>query len=87
MKNAPDLARLPKNDLASSPLVQQLEGLGAFRADVTGAGPVVYGLFDDRNAAERAASTLGDAGRTWVVHPSGPAANGKMTGLWGVAKW
>jgi 4-diphosphocytidyl-2-C-methyl-D-erythritol kinase len=67
--SAQDLARLPKNDLASSPLVQQLEGLGAFRADVTGAGPVAYGLFDDRNAAERAASTLGDAGRTWVVHP------------------
>ena len=37
----------PQNDLASSPLRQELEALGAFRADVSGAGPVVYGLFDD----------------------------------------
>ena len=34
-----DLAALPPNDLASSPLADELRALGAFRADVTGAGP------------------------------------------------
>ena len=51
-----DLAALPPNDLASSPLVR--EQLGAFRADVSGAGPVVYGLFHHKrppaDAARRA---------------------------------
>ena len=53
-----DLARLPRNDLASSPLADELRALGAFRADVTGAGPVVYGLFEshaDAGAAVRRA--------------------------------
>ena len=69
MKQARDLAKLPGNDLSSSPLRQELEALGAFRADVTGAGPVVYGLFDDESGAEHAASSLRDAGCTWVVRP------------------
>lgn len=64
-----DLARLPKNDLASSPLADRLESLGAFRADVTGAGPTVYGLFEDAGAAERAAGELRRAGATWLVRP------------------
>ena len=34
-----DLAALPPNDLASSPLADELRELGAFRADVSGAGP------------------------------------------------
>ena len=38
-----DLAGLPANDLASSPLATELLRLGAFRADVSGAGPAVYG--------------------------------------------
>ena len=46
-----DLAALPANDLASSPLAAELLALGAFRADVSGAGPTVYGLFSDRAAA------------------------------------
>ena len=50
-----DLAALPPNDLASSPLAAELRAAGAFRADVSGAGPAVYGLFADRAAAERAA--------------------------------
>ena len=45
---AADLGALPPNDLASSPLAARLRSLGAFRADVSGAGPVVYGLFADR---------------------------------------
>ena len=35
-----DLAALPPNDLVSSPLAGRLREHGAFRADVTGAGPV-----------------------------------------------
>ena len=64
-----DLAALPRNDLASSPLSDELERLGAFRADVSGAGPAVYGLFDHEGDAERAARELGGAGRTWLARP------------------
>ena len=35
-----------------------LRALGAFRADVSGAGPAVYGLFRDRGAAEAAAAAI-----------------------------
>ena len=65
-----DLARLPPNDLASSPLAGRLLALGAFRADVTGAGPVVYGLFHHRNAAAAAAKALEGLGRTWISVPA-----------------
>ena len=65
-----DLAALPANDLASSPLAAELTGLGAFRADVTGAGPAVYGLFHHRAAAVSAAKRLRSAGRIWVTLPS-----------------
>lgn len=65
-----DLAGLPPNDLASSPLADQLLGLGAFRADVTGAGPAVYGLFAHRSAARAAAVRLRAVGRVWVTVPS-----------------
>ena len=64
-----DLAALPRNDLASSPLVGELERLGAFRADVTGAGPAVYGLFERREDAEAATATLRSVRRAWVVRP------------------
>jgi 4-diphosphocytidyl-2-C-methyl-D-erythritol kinase len=64
-----DLAALPRNDLASSPLAAELERLGAFRADVTGAGPVAYGLFLDTDDAVGASSALADRGQTWVTRP------------------
>lgn len=64
-----DLRRLPANDLASSPLAAELRALGAFRADVTGAGPAVYGLFADVGDAERAAATIAGAAETWVTRP------------------
>jgi 4-diphosphocytidyl-2-C-methyl-D-erythritol kinase len=64
-----DLARLPRNDLASSPHSGRLEELGAFRADVTGAGPAVYGLFRDGTRAEEAARAVEDLGRVWVGKP------------------
>jgi 4-diphosphocytidyl-2-C-methyl-D-erythritol kinase len=65
-----DLAALPPNDLASSPLADELRGLGAFRADVTGAGPAVYGLFDDEAAAEAAGRALGRAGSIFLTGPA-----------------
>ena len=65
-----DLARLPPNDLAASPLADELVRLGAFRADVTGAGPTVYGLFHHRPAAERARAELRGSGGTWLTAPA-----------------
>jgi 4-diphosphocytidyl-2-C-methyl-D-erythritol kinase len=69
VKDARDLGLLPANDLASAPLQQELEAHGAFRADVSGAGPAVYGLFDEPRAAEQAESALREPGRTWLVRP------------------
>jgi 4-diphosphocytidyl-2-C-methyl-D-erythritol kinase len=69
VRQARDLAELPRNDLASSPLSRDLEDLGAFRADVTGAGPAVYGLFEEWEEGERAAGALRESGRTWLVRP------------------
>jgi 4-diphosphocytidyl-2-C-methyl-D-erythritol kinase len=67
---ATDLSALPPNDLATSPLVAELISAGAFRADVSGAGPTLYGLFTDRAAADRAAATLVSLGRVWVTDPA-----------------
>ena len=67
---ASDLAALPLNDLASSPLTEELRALGAFRADVSGAGPVVYGLFTQRRRAAEARRKLAAAGRTWLTVPA-----------------
>jgi 4-diphosphocytidyl-2-C-methyl-D-erythritol kinase len=64
-----DLAALPPNDLASSALAVELERLGAFRADVSGAGPVVYGLFETTEAAQRAGDAIQDRARTWLARP------------------
>jgi 4-diphosphocytidyl-2-C-methyl-D-erythritol kinase len=65
-----DLASLPPNDLAASPLAVELNRLGAFRADVSGAGPVVYGLFRDAGDATRAAAELRTRGRVWTSAPA-----------------
>ena len=64
-----DLAALPPNDLASSPLAGELCRLGAFRADVSGAGPVVYGLFHHRRQAQLARRALRPAAATWLTVP------------------
>lgn len=69
IEQAHDLARLPRNDLVSSPLAERLEERGAFRADVSGAGPMVYGLFEHADDAEHAAATSRRAGRTWLARP------------------
>jgi 4-diphosphocytidyl-2-C-methyl-D-erythritol kinase len=65
-----DLAALPPNDLASSPLADELRALGAFRADVTGAGPAVYGLFHHRDRAKAAQRALKRAGESWLTAPA-----------------
>jgi 4-diphosphocytidyl-2-C-methyl-D-erythritol kinase len=65
-----DLAALPPNDLARSPLADELRASGAFHADVSGAGPAVYGLFHHRANAERARQTLRRRGRTWLTAPA-----------------
>jgi len=65
-----DLAALPPNDLAASSLADELRTLGAFRADVSGAGPVVYGLFMNRPEAVAARRALRRAGRIWITVPA-----------------
>ena len=67
---ARDLAALPPNDLASSPLAGELRAAGAFRADVSGAGPTLYGLFESRSDAGRAGRALGGLGRVWITFPA-----------------
>ena len=67
------LAALPPNDLAEAAggdaVVADLARAGAFRADVSGAGPAVYGLFHRREDARAAARSLSGVGRSWVVAP------------------
>jgi 4-diphosphocytidyl-2-C-methyl-D-erythritol kinase len=65
-----DLAALPPNDLTSSPLADDLRALGAFRADVSGAGPVVYALFHHEERARAARRAVRRHGRTWLTAPA-----------------
>src|SRR3954454_1874942 len=60
----------PPNDLASSPLAAELRRLGAFRADVTGAGPTVYGLFLHGESAREAQREMSAKARTWLTAPA-----------------
>ena len=70
VKRPRDLAGLPVNDLASSPLAALLREAGAFRADVSGAGPALYGLFHHRRDADAARRALRGLGRTWLAAPA-----------------
>ncbi len=68
------LGRLPPNDLADveltgPDLAHRLRTEGAFRADVSGAGPCVYGLFASIVEAQTAAASVAAAARTWVTVP------------------
>ena len=65
-----DLAAFPSNDLASSPLAGELRSRGAIRADVSGAGPIVYGLFADAEEAESARELMASRGATWLTQPA-----------------
>jgi 4-diphosphocytidyl-2-C-methyl-D-erythritol kinase len=68
-----NLGALPPNDLCfavgGAPLAEELLDAGAFRADLTGAGPAVYGLFAERATAERAAGSLAGRAEVWVAQP------------------
>jgi 4-diphosphocytidyl-2-C-methyl-D-erythritol kinase len=64
------VAGLPPNDLATSPLADELVAHGAFRADVSGAGPTVYGLFAEQAQAVAALAALSDRGRAWIATPA-----------------
>jgi 4-diphosphocytidyl-2-C-methyl-D-erythritol kinase len=68
-----DFAALPANDLAEPaggvPFAEEMRSAGAFRVDLSGAGPTVYGLFHRRDDARAAARTIGRRARTWVVAP------------------
>ena len=72
-ERASDLAALPRNDLApytgSEPMVGELVERGAFRADVSGAGPAVYGLFQHERHAREAKDTLLGARAIWLTVP------------------
>jgi 4-diphosphocytidyl-2-C-methyl-D-erythritol kinase len=70
VKRPRDLAALPPNDLVSSPLAEELRAAGAFRADVSGAGPALYGLFHHRRDSDAARRALGGLGRTWLAAPA-----------------
>ena len=70
VREAGDLASLPLNDLASSPLAAELTRLGAVRADVSGAGPALYGLFAEEGVARAAGVRLRRFGRTWISVPT-----------------
>ena len=65
-----ELDALPPNDLVSSPLAHELRELGAFRADVSGAGPVVYGLFAEQGEALAAHAVLAGRGKAWIATPA-----------------
>jgi 4-diphosphocytidyl-2C-methyl-D-erythritol kinase len=65
-----DLAALPPNDLATSELAGDLLAAGAFRADVSGAGPAVYGLFAREGDATIAARRLRTRWRVWITAPA-----------------
>jgi 4-diphosphocytidyl-2-C-methyl-D-erythritol kinase len=65
-----DLAALPPNDLARSLLADDLRAAGAFRADVNGAGPAVYGLFVNEGDAATAARRFEARARVWITAPA-----------------
>ena len=68
-----DFAALPPNDLAEAAgpvsLLDDIRDAGAFRADVAGAGPALYGLFHERRSAWKAARRIASEARTWVTVP------------------
>jgi 4-diphosphocytidyl-2-C-methyl-D-erythritol kinase len=68
-----DFALFPPNDLAraggGAELADALRASGAFRADLSGAGPAVYGLFHRLEPARAAARAVRGAARTWIAAP------------------
>jgi 4-diphosphocytidyl-2-C-methyl-D-erythritol kinase len=68
-----DFAAFPANDFAEAaggvPFVEELRAGGAFRADLSGSGPSVYGLFHRLDHAQATARRLSGEARTWVAAP------------------
>ena len=66
-----DLARLPPNDLAASPLADRLKEAGALLSAPMSAAPVSASTVSSASAAGRSAAALAPkrAGRTWVTPP------------------
>ena len=68
-----DFAAFPPNDLAAAAgggeIVEELRAAGALRADVSGAGPSVYGVFSHRAEARAAARGIARRARSWVTVP------------------
>ncbi|CAN5202019.1 4-(cytidine 5'-diphospho)-2-C-methyl-D-erythritol kinase [soil metagenome] len=68
-----DFAAFPPNDLAPAAgggdIAEELRAAGAFRADVSGAGPAVYGVFSHRAQARAAARGIARRARSWLTVP------------------
>ena len=60
------LALVASPGVQLEPLRDELRAAGAFRADVSGAGPAVYGLFVQERDAKDAAHRLRTRGRVWL---------------------
>jgi 4-diphosphocytidyl-2-C-methyl-D-erythritol kinase len=67
---AAELAALPGNDLVQSPHAAALRSPGAFRAEVSGAGPCLNGLFARRELAAAARAALEPLGQAWLAAPA-----------------
>ena len=70
---ARDIGSLPGNDLGPHAgglqLADELRARGAFRADVSGAGPAVYGLFLQQRRANQALESLEGTRAAWLTVP------------------
>jgi 4-diphosphocytidyl-2-C-methyl-D-erythritol kinase len=68
-----DFGAFPLNDLALAgggrELADELRAAGAFRADVSGAGPAVYGLFHRLEQARAATRAVRRRAATWIAPP------------------
>ncbi|MGH3005545.1 MAG: 4-(cytidine 5'-diphospho)-2-C-methyl-D-erythritol kinase [Gaiellaceae bacterium] len=68
-----DFSAFPANDFSEAagpvPFVRELRAAGAFRADLSGAGPAVYGLFHRLEQARATAKRFRGEARTWVAAP------------------
>ena len=67
-----ELGMLPANALVPAPeptIGGLLRAFGAFRVDVSGAGPTIYGLFEHAEDARKAQAELQAHARTWLAQP------------------